>query len=321
MRDTEMKTLMPTLTHSRRQFLAATAGLLAAGRAIAADSKEQIIDCHTHFYDPTRPQGVPWPGKDDKDLYRRILPADYRAVAGPCGVTGTVVVEASDWVEDNQWVLDLAEKDPFVLGLVGNLPVGTPEFAAHWQRFTKNPRFLGLRVNSGPLAKGLEDSLYLADLKRISDSNRTLDINGGPELLPLADQVAKRFPDLRIVINHCANVQNRWWEEKFALPEAWIHGMQTVAKHPRVFCKASALVESASRDRQKAPLTPEIYRPVLNVLAEAFGTERLLYGSNWPVCNYAGDYAAVQQLVAEYFAAHRKKFFHTNALAAYQWPT
>ena len=77
-----------------------------------------IIDTHTHFYDPTRPQGVPWPGPDEELLYRRVLPEDHRALAAPEGVTGTVVVEASAWLEDNQWILDLAAQTPWIVGLV-----------------------------------------------------------------------------------------------------------------------------------------------------------------------------------------------------------
>src|SRR3990172_1342684 len=120
------------LFQSRRGFLRATseavAGLVLWEEADAHGTEDEnrrgagpIIDCHTHFYDPTRPEGVPWPSKDDKLLYRRVLPEDYKRVARPLGVTGTVVVEASPWVEDNEWVLDLAAKDPFLVGLVGHL--------------------------------------------------------------------------------------------------------------------------------------------------------------------------------------------------------
>src|SRR5882757_7999637 len=123
--------------YNRRRFLAATAQA-AAGMALAVESTAvraaptlvdpgasgfTVIDTHTHFYDPTRAQGVPWPPREDKLLYRTVLPRDYRALPVPRSVTGTVVVEASPWVEDNQWVLDLAAHDPFIVGLVGGLPV------------------------------------------------------------------------------------------------------------------------------------------------------------------------------------------------------
>src|SRR5579859_505175 len=105
----------------RREFL--TSSLMAtAGAALAADAQPgTIIDAHVHFYDPTRPQGVPWPGKDDKLLYRRFLPEHFKALTREHKVGGAIVVEASSWLEDNQWVLDLAKDEPFVLGLVGHL--------------------------------------------------------------------------------------------------------------------------------------------------------------------------------------------------------
>src|SRR5262245_11965295 len=114
---------MPTRRDALKAGIAAgISGLMTepAG-AFAADSAHMpIVDTHTHFYDPLRPQGVPWPGKNDAALYRTVLPADYRKLGDPTGVTGTVIVESSPWVEDNQWILNLAEHDPFVLGLVGS---------------------------------------------------------------------------------------------------------------------------------------------------------------------------------------------------------
>ena len=325
---------MPT----RRKFIEVTAGLcVAAGtsplfrtQAIAAETAKAmgpLIDCHTHFYDPTRSQGVPWPGKDDGKLYRRVLPEDYKRLTAPYGVTGTVVVEASHWVEDNQWVLDFAERDSFVLGLVGNLPVGTPEFQDHLARFAKNPRFLGLRVSSGPLAKGLANADYLADIKRLAAAGRALDVNGGPELLPLVAELAKKLPELRIVINHCANLPNpgpRKRGETYTVPAAWKSGMLAAAQCPNVFCKVSALVESASVNRQPAPRDLEHYLPLLDHLLLAFGDDRLIYGSNWPVCEYAADYATIQGIALQFFgrnAERLRKFSHINAQAAYRWPT
>ena len=88
-----------------------------------------IIDTHTHFYDPTRPEGVPWPPPDNELLYRTVLPEHFKAEASPHGVTGTVVVEAACTVEDNQWILDMADRDPVIVGYVGRLESGTPQFA------------------------------------------------------------------------------------------------------------------------------------------------------------------------------------------------
>jgi L-fuconolactonase len=254
---------------------AATAAARASANALSAG----VVDTHTHFYDPARPEGVPWPGKDDQFLYRTVLPDDYRRLAGPIGVIGTVVVEASPWIEDNQWILDLAANDPFLLGLVGNLAPGSPEFARHFVRFARNRLFLGIRLGSGSLAKGLDDRAYLADVQRLALAGLTLDVNGGPELLPLVDRLATKFPGLRIVINHLANVRI----DGKVPPQDWAVGMHAVAKHPHVFCKVSALVEGASRPNEPSPTDVAFYKPVLDHAWKTLGEDRLLYGSNWPV--------------------------------------
>ena len=100
---------------------------LAAGQSLVTRYSKQpvvpsidVIDCHTHFYDPERPQGIPWPEKGSS-LYRTVLPEHLRALPHAIPVTGTIIVEASSWLEDNQWLLDIAADDPFVVGIVGHL--------------------------------------------------------------------------------------------------------------------------------------------------------------------------------------------------------
>ena len=95
-----------------------------------------MIDTHIHLYDPTRPQGVPWPAKTDALLYKPTLPETYADTVRPLGITGAVVVEASAWVEDNQWVLDLAKDHRVIVGLVGHLEPGADAFAS----LVLNPR-------------------------------------------------------------------------------------------------------------------------------------------------------------------------------------
>jgi predicted TIM-barrel fold metal-dependent hydrolase len=298
---------------------AATAALVVSERCLAADATPIIIDAHTHFFDPTRPQGVPWPGKDNKLLYRPILPADFRKVAGPHGVTGTVVVEASPWLEDNQWVLDIAADDPTIVGLVGHLTPGTDEFRDHVARFAKNRLFRGIRINSGPLKKGLTETAYLDDLKRLADHDLALDVNGGPELLPLVAALAEKLPALRIVINHLANVKI----DGANLDAAWQRDLKLAAAHANVYCKVSALVEGASRNGRPAPTNLDFYRPTLDATWQAFGNDRLIYGSNWPVSDRAAPYSLVFQIVNDYVQAKGKtvadKFFATNAATAYKW--
>src|SRR5579863_9463472 len=133
---------------NRRQFVGAA--LLALPSYAAAG--ESIVDTHIHLYDPTRPQGVPWPPKDNTLLYRRTLPPDFRAATKGLGVTGAIVVEASAWLEDNQWVLDLAKDNPFILGFVGHLEPGDSSFRPNLRRFSSNPLFRGIRLGGRTIA-------------------------------------------------------------------------------------------------------------------------------------------------------------------------
>src|SRR5207253_1364415 len=116
-----------------------------------------------------RPQGVPWPPKSDALLYKPVLPDAFRDMVRPLGVTGAIVVEASAWLEDNQWVLDLAKDHPVIVGVVGHLDPGANEFREHLARFAKNPLFRGIRLNGGVITAGAGKPAFLDDLRRMAD--------------------------------------------------------------------------------------------------------------------------------------------------------
>jgi predicted TIM-barrel fold metal-dependent hydrolase len=306
---------------NRRRFLgcglaAATAAL--GPRSVSAEVLEPlppIIDAHVHFYDPTRPQGVPWPAKTDSELYRATLPADFRRAAGPA-VQGTIVVEASPWLEDNQWLLDLAERETLIVGIVGHLELGRPEFAGQLERFARHPLFRGIRVSGKQLA---DPEPLAADLRRLADHDLELDVNGGPDMLSAVLPVVRRFPALRVVVNHLANVPSDGQQP----PRQWQDGMAAVAACPNAFCKVSALVESVRPRGREVPAGVDFYRPVLDVAWNAFGADRLIYGSDWPVSRRYAPYSTVESIVVEYFrqrgAEALEKFLSLNAAKAYKW--
>jgi predicted TIM-barrel fold metal-dependent hydrolase len=311
----------------RRVFLAG--GTLAIGSALATSNcvgsphgtpdhnTFEIIDCHTHFYDPGRAQGVPWPPKDST-LYRTVLPKDLRDQPMHQKITGTVIVEASEWIEDNQWLLDLAKTDPFIVGIVGRLDPASGVFAEQLKRFAQNPLYRGIRIWEDR-AKSLLERNELGAFALMAKLGITADLNGGPQTVSLVEALAKRVPDLTIVLNHIGNVAINTESP----PEAWKVAMRGAAKAPNVFCKISALVEGAARDGKKAPSDLDFYRPTLDVVWDAFGEDKVIYGSNWPVCEFAADYQTVQRLSMEYVgqkgAAALKKFCALNAARAYHW--
>lgn len=322
-----------SIVHNRRRFLAATtravagvaltgwaSALRAAPGQVAAGAGDTTrIDAHTHFFDPTRPAGVPWPPREDKLLYRRVLPKDYLALPVSQPVTGTVVVEASPWVEDNQWVLDLAAKEPFIVGLVGNLPVGTRQFAGHLKRFAANRLFRGIRIRDRRLDGTLENAAFVSDLELLADHDLSLDLVGDLEILRYADRLAEIVPALRIVTDHLAGLT----VDGKAPPADWLEKMKALARRPSIYFKVSGLVEGTGRADGTAPKEVEFYRPVLDAMTKMFGSERLIYASNWPVSERFAPLATVEGVIGDYFRSHgrmaEEQVFSRTAKAAYKW--
>lgn len=274
-------------TVSRRGFVA----------ALLAPAPAPIVDTHTHFYDPTRPQGVPWPSPSEKTLYRRVLPPEFVALSRPHGVTSTIVVEASPWLEDNQWVLDLAKEHPVIVGLVGHLNPGEAGFREHLARFRKNPLFLGIRLGGGVLAQGLASPVFVEDLKRLAGEGLQVDLLGGPAMLADAARLVRVVPDLRIVIDH------------MPLDGPGGAALAALGQYSRVYSKVSGrTTDTAGLD--------ELWR--------VFGEDRLIYGSNWPVSDRVMPYGRVFSTVHTYFAAKGesalRKYYWENACAAYRMP-
>jgi predicted TIM-barrel fold metal-dependent hydrolase len=310
---------------NRRQWIrSATTALAPAlvpsllhGQVKPALPATRIIDTHTHFYDPTRPQGVPWPPKGT-DLYRKVMPDDWKARANPLGIRETVVIEASQWVEDNQWQLDLAEREPCIVGVIGNLDPNDAQFSAHLDRFAKNRLFRGIRWRGDLVRVDSASDAVVAGAKALSDRGLTLDLNGNVDMLPQAAALAAKAPDLKIVIDHLGAPG-----DPRRLNPAWKDAMRRLAEPNKVFVKVSALVEQVPNAGGNAPDDAEFYRPILDHLWECFGPGRLIYGSNWPVSDKGAPYSVVFKIVRDYFTAKgpeaAEQYFWKNSLLAYQW--
>lgn len=275
-----------------------------------------IIDTHTHFYDPDRPEGVPWPAPDNELLYRRVLPDHFLAVSEPCGITGTVVVEASAWSDDNEWILDLAAQNPVIVGFVGHVDPGTPDFAARLRRLSSNPLFRGIRCGANYF-RDVHAAGLIGDLEKLVEQDLELDVLVSKQHIAQLCQLARALPELRIVINHIAHVPIDGSDPDVE----WVEAIQQAASMPGIFMKVSAVLEQSRV--QPAPRDPGFYRPTLEALWQAFGEDRLIYGSNWPVCERASDYATAFGVVRDFFAEKGEvaleKYWWRNALAAYRY--
>jgi L-fuconolactonase len=297
-------------------FRLSLVGLLASHLPAA---EPEVIDCHVHLWDLTRPAGLSWIKKHDSVLYRNMLPADFEKVAKANGVTGVVLVQAGQSLPDNQWNLDITAHNPALFrGLVGNLSevMGTDAFAPLFDKLSKHPRYLGYRI-SGRYQEGLSDALY-RDLKRTAAAGKSVDFLAGGFSLSEIAVIAQKVPDLRIIVNHFGSVRLSGQ----ALDAAWVKEFRAVAQQPNVYCKVSALY--GRFEKQPAPKELSAYEPVLDLAFECFGEDRLVYGSDWPVTEATGDYASVLALMRAYVDKKGKvvseKLFYRNAEKFYAIP-
>lgn len=276
-----------------------------------------IIDTHIHFYDPDRPEGVPWPPAESP-LYRRVLPDEFRTMAEPCGVTGAVVVEASEWVEDNEWLLRLSHDEPMVLGVVGRLDLCSDGFASHIERFTADPLFRGIRLNGRSIADPMRAPRFCRHMGELARRDLTLDLNVGPDLLAHLLQVTDTLPELRIVVDHMGGSPRTDGRPDSAVQDT----LRLLSRRPNLYCKLSGFVEAAARHHEPVPSEPAFYRPMFDLLLDTMGPDRLLAASNWPVSALSARYEAVWNVLLAWIgsqdAATQAALRHGNAVRAYR---
>jgi len=306
-------------TVDRRTFLGIAGGIASAN--MSAQATVPIIDTHIHLFDPRRPQGVPWPEKSNTVLYQPALPERYRKIAAPLGIVGAIEVEASPWLEDNQWVLDVAAKDTIIVGTVGDLEPGKPEFRRQLERFHRNPLFLGIRYGNlwnRDLSADLSKPKFVEDLKALADSGLELDTaNQDTALIAATVRLTDLVPNLRVVIDHLPQFDPPSEE---ATRRAYEENLRELAKRKQVYLKVSEVLR-----RVDGHVTSDVnfYRPRLDALWEIFGEDRLMYGSDWPNSDLWAPYPQVLKIVREYVSgkgpAAAEKIFWKNSMAAYRW--
>lgn len=264
---------------------------------------------------------MPWPSKDNRVLYQPALPGRFRKIATPLGITGAIVVECSPWLEDNQWVLDAAAKDTIVVGTVGNLEPGQPEFRRHLERFGRNPLFRGIRYGylwGRNLGAELSKPEFISGLKALAEAGLELDTaNPSPALMSDVARLTDRVPNLRVVIDHVPRLEPPGEPGE---RRAYQASLLELGKRPQVYIKVSGVLRRAGG---RVPDDLDFYRPRLDELWDIFGQDRLMYGSDWPNSDQWGPYPQALNIVCEYFGgkgpAAAEKFFWRNSAAAYRW--
>ena len=315
---------------SRRQFIGAAAlagaalpgalnGNLAAGPTPQADDIP-VIDTHIHLYDPFRPEGTPWPQKTNLVLNKTSLPWRYRPIAEPLGIVGAIEIECSSWLMDNQWVLEVAEKDDIMVGTVGHLVPGTPDFRLNLDMFQRNPLFRGIRYGLGRQGgKEFDNPGFVEDLKALAGSDLVLDTaNPSVELLADVVRVAERVPNLRIVIDHLPQMVP---PSEPAARASYDASMNAFRGQPQIYVKISEVLRRL--DDNTIPTGVEFYRSHLDEILDVFGSDRVLYGSDWPNGDQWLPVPVGFKIVTEYFMskgrATAEKYFWRNSIKCYKW--
>lgn len=302
---------------------------MAVTELSAGGASFPIVDSHVHLYDPTRPQGVPWPNQTQTSIYRTFLPAQYCEVVKPFGVVGMIAVECSPWVDDNYWVLDVAARDTIVVGTVGSLHPGKQGFREHIARLHKNPLFRGVRFGylwGRNVADELSNAQFISDLKALSEAGLALDTVGDARVLTDVVKITDRIPELRVIIDHLPNVE----PPQEAVPLAAYHeALRELGNRPQVYAKVSEILHPVDKNGQRVrsgggiAYELSVYRPRLDEIYEVFGPDRLLFASDWTNSEPMGTYAQTVGIVLQYFRGKggevAEKFFWKNSVSAYRW--
>jgi L-fuconolactonase len=254
------------------------------------------IDAHQHFW-RYAPVEYPWIGAGMERIARDFLPGDLADVARPHGIGGSVAVQARQSLVETRWLLELAAADPFVRGVVGWVDLRDPDVAATLEPLSRRERFVGVRhvVQDEPDPKFLLEPDFVRGLGNLHAFGLTYDLLLYPPQLPAAVELAGLMPEQPFVLDHLA-------KPRIALgttgPEfaSWRRDIEALASHSNVSCKLSGLVTEAAWCRWRR----EDFTPYLDVALAAFRPDRLMFGSDWPVCLLSGDYAAVVDIVTTF---------------------
>ena len=277
-----------------------------------------IIDTHQHFWNVEQPRGY--------------TPEDYRILTASEGVVGTILR-----LSEKEGALALAENEPLIVGVCGAIERG-PEFAAELEKLSANTLFRGICY----MGRNIEepDGSLLPDLENLAARDRQLDLLrvcpgffGGPAAMQALYRgtsksfaatlmIARSLPQLRVVVEHIGGMAI----DGGPVTSEWQEMFKQMAALPNIWIKVSGLMERATTRHhdERATEAYSYYRPTLDKLWDAFGEDRLFYGSDWPVCQHAGDnVGAGLRIVRRFFAEKGEeaslKFFWKNSKHVYNW--
>jgi L-fuconolactonase len=272
------------------------------------------IDCHHHFWQYSTEQ-YPWISEAMGVLRNDFLPMDLLAEAQPTRVEGVVSVQARQSVEETRWLLTLAEKHDWIRGVVGWLPLAMPDIRQTMDGFRGEKKLRGLRH----VVQDEQDDGFLArpefndGIRALKEFDWVYDLLIYSRQLPFAISFVDRHPDQVFLLDHIAKptIQFRTYDK------GWDHDFRELAKRPNVFCKFSGVATEVRGGIWSIP----IIKPYWETALEAFGPNRLMFGSDWPVCKLKISYTewinTVTLLSSTLSDSEQTNFWYSNALRVY----
>ena len=250
------------------------------------------IDTHQFFWH-YNPEEFAWMPPGYEPIQRDYLPDDLVPLLKSEGIDGTVAVQSRQTLEETRWLLELADQHAFIKGVIGWVDMCSDGVRGQLEHFCRHPRLCGMRHR---LEDESDDSFalredFLRGMKTLADFNRPFDFLVRSRHLPVLSELASRFPEQHLVLDHIGKPSIRTGQVS-----PWDKDIRRLASHPNVYCKISGMVGEADWSNWK----PADFRPYLDIVFEAFGTKRLMIGSDWPECTLAGTYGQVLQLVSGY---------------------
>jgi L-fuconolactonase len=270
------------------------------------------IDAHQHFWKYSARE-YPWisPGTP---LERDWLPQDLERLQKPLGLGGAIAVQARQSLEETRWLLELAAENSAIRGVVGWVDLRSPGVGESLASFGLNPKFVGVRhvAQDEPDDRFLVGEAFVRGIEQLHSYGLRYDLLIFPRQLPAAMELVERFPLQPFVLDHCAKPPIA----KGQL-EPWARLVKKLAGHGNVYCKVSGLVTEARHEAWSV----ETLRPYLEAIEEAFGRNRLMWGSDWPVCLLAAQYEAwfrtAQAWTASWTGEEQEAFFGGTAARFY----
>ncbi len=272
------------------------------------------IDSHQHFWN-YNPDDYGWISDDMEILRKDYLPDRLKTELSSAGFDGSVAVQARQSLEETQWLLNLADKHNFIKGVVGWVDLCSPDVEKQLMHFSANPKLVGVRhvIHDEQDVNFMLRKSFLNGIAFLKKFGLTYDILIFPEHLPNTIQLVSRFPEQIFILDHIAKPPVK---DKKTSP--WKEDIEKLARFGNVCCKLSGMVTEANVKNWKQ----EEFIPYLNIVFDAFGTDRLMIGSDWPVCTLGGSYGQILQVVLDYISnfpeQDKKKILGENAIKAYK---